>query len=202
MLIVILINAHPLGQRSGTIVPAVIGALPEHDYEDVPVEEEEGVAGAETTPPTEPGLKERRTRSKLTPPIESMYSVAESGGNIMTTPTNPRPLSYTSTGREDNYNRLHETKRASNLQLSEEEEQQYAYTTVPSSDKREGPIPPPPLKPRPQTEYARLHSKGGGAGKSDGGGVARNEGGGAGDTVSKVKFNVVMEQLRKVQVSM
>ena len=154
--------------------------MPEHDYEDVPVEEDMGVAAPETTP-----TRDKNPRSKLTPPVESMYSMIGSA-DIGATPT-PRPYSYSSS-QDDNYNRLHDTKRLSN-EIPDEE----GYSTVPSDNK--GLLPPPPPKPRPQTTYARLHNKGGA--KSE---APKNDGRGGGETVSKVKFNVIMDQLRKVQV--
>ena len=151
--------------------------MPEHDYEDVPVEEDVGVASPETTP-----TRDKDPRSKLTPPVESMYSMI--GSDTGATPT-PRPYSYSSS-QDDNYNRLHDTKR-----LSTDVQDEEGYSTVPSEGK--GSLQPPLLKPRPQTTYARLHNKGGA--KSEG---PKIEGGD--ETVSKVKFNVVMDQLRKTQV--
>ena len=50
-----------IGQQSGTVVPMIGGMMPDHDYEDVPIEGEED--------------RERSPSSHLTPPVESTYSI-------------------------------------------------------------------------------------------------------------------------------
>lgn len=50
------------GQHSGTVVPTMGGMLPDHDYEEVPLEGEED-------------MRERSPSSHLTPPVESNYSI-------------------------------------------------------------------------------------------------------------------------------
>lgn len=192
-----------VGQRSGNVVPAVGMALPEHDYDDVPADEEEAAA--------EKGRKSTNVRSKLTPPIESTYSVLgeDASSSIF----------------EDNYSHLHDRSvnhnvgssvKGDNYSLlcsSDPPAENNAYSVVMDTtspfDKQSNEFTrkpskeaPPHLKSRPQTTYARLDKRppmplpkediGGGASKEK-----NNE-----DVVSRAKLNIIMEQLRKVQVMM
>ena len=188
-----------IGQRSGTIVPAVGMALPEHDYEDVPVEEDEDIPQIEKR-------QSSKTRSKLTPPIESTYSVV--GEDL--------PLTTTAGGvGTDYYSHLHDHKSSDQQQQNKIAVGRsystlggvgimantgggadYDYTTV-STGKPLLKDTPPPLKPRPVTTYARLHNKSFGAPPLPGEVKKNTE-----ETVTKAKFNIIMEQLRKIQVSM
>lgn len=195
-----------VGQRSGNVVPAVGMALPEHDYDDVPADEEEAAA--------EKGRKSNNVRSKLTPPIESTYSVLgeDASSSIF----------------EDNYSHLHDRPANqstgsgvkgdsySSIQSPDPPAENNAYSvvmnTTSSFDKQSNEFTRktskealPHLKSRPQTTYARLDKRppmplpkddiGGGGG---GGAIKEknNE-----DIVSRTKFNIIMEQLRKVQVN-
>ena len=189
-----------LGQRSGNVVPAVGMALPEHDYDDVPADEEEAAA--------EKSRKSGNVRSKLTPPIESTYSVLgeDASSSIL----------------EDNYSHLHDRPanqsigsgvKGDSLILSPDPPaDNNAYSVVMNttsfdkqsneSTRKTSKEALPHLKSRPQTTYARLDKRppmplpkddigGGGAIKEK-----NNE-----DVVSRTKFNIIMEQLRKVQVN-
>lgn len=188
------------GQRSGNIVPTSSGFVPEHDYDDVPEESVEGDGSGEGVP--------LRHRSKLTPPIESTYSVVGEDS-----PT-PNPII------EDHYSHLRDQPEIKMGEGDGEgivEKESYSFISTPDPIKEVTTVteseysvvsdnkiskyrknPPPALPARPKTTYARYNSGKDGRDRvnipSPGPMLSEVE-----ETVSKIKFNLIMEQLRKVQ---
>ena len=189
------------GQRSGNIVPAAgVDLRPDHDYDDV-YNDVEPAQVDNAAPP-------RVRRSKLTPPVESTYSIV---GEELTVP-----------GPEgDEYSHLRESVMRKNINQERQQgtysslfdssssvggdSEHATYSMIIESPKRTVPAlrkaPPtgissPPPLPRPRTAYERVPRADRGSSSSQ-----NSPGlGGVGDSVPRAKFNVVMEQLRKVKV--
>ena len=150
-----------------------------------------------------------RHRSKLTPPIESTYSVV--GEDIPT----PNPI------MEDHYSHLRDQTEIKMGEGDGEgivEKESYSLIGTPDPIKKVTTVteseysvvtdnkiskyrknPPPALPARPKTTYARYNSGKDGKDRVNipSPGLVLSE---VEETVSKIKFNLIMEQLRKIQV--
>ena len=190
-----------VGQQSGTVVPMIGGMMPDHDYEDVPIEGEEE--------------RERSPPSHLTPPVESTYSIIVEEQQHLMERNMEEEGEYSHLGDDSSstqespqgfYDEVGVAgKEGRNRPRSTPTEEGYSLVTeLPhepvARGKREPPALPriPSSSRRPHTTYGR------GVGDrpvGEPGPASPSTLPGAGkDTVSKVKFNVIMEQLRKVQV--
>ena len=160
--------------------------MPEHDYDDVALEEEESNEGQVTM----------RQRSNLTPPVESTYSIIGEDQIILTETdehySHLRERSEHKTretegkGGEDpiGYSSLSSPSKSNSAPDSN-------YSTLSDMDR---PViklsqrdKPPKCPDRPKTTYDRVK------GRSS---LSADE-----ETVSRKKFDIIMEQLRKVQVT-
>ncbi len=175
-----------VGHRSGNVVPTSGNLLPEHDYDDVAFEEEES---------NKEGQVKLRHLSKLTPPVESTYSIIGEDQIIFTEPD------------DEQYSHLHgvDTKVES---TSTEDPIGYSllsgplkttindsnYSTLSDVSDTPKPSDKPPLFPdRPRTTYEQ-GMKGHHSSLTSPRFTVDD------DTVSRQKFDIIMEQLRKVQV--
>ena len=183
----------PLGQRSGNVVPSSGGLVPEHDYDDVAMEED-----------NIEGEVKMRARSKLTPPVESTYSIIGEDSTLIPVADSDDHYSHLREGAESKIQEEGEEKgdelTYSSLASpggppSKTTSVNDAYSTVtdlerPRSLRKDV---PPSLPVRPKTTYDRV--KGCGSVSSPASPLFSEE-----ETVSKKKLNIIMEQLRRLQV--
>ena len=183
---------HP-GQRSGTVVPAAGGPMPDHDYDDVPIEADEGVS---------------HKGRQLTPPADATYSIVGSG-------------------QEDEYSHLARNDAARSRGEGESDESHLTspdFQSQPANDPSYSSIPGPlstsavktrrssdrnhpsgprggssPMLQRPQTTYDSLHLGRERISLRDRPLPAIGGSADEGGQVSRAKYNLIMEQLRKVQ---
>ena len=167
-------------------MPSSGGLVPEHDYDDVAMEEEMSKETDEV---------QLRKRSKLTPPVESTYSIIGEEVVVAPPPAN-----------DDQYSHLH-----SRTVDGEERGGEIAYSSLSSPDPPSKSISadnsyssvsdrkplrrgdnPPSLPVRPRTTYDRVKGRPSLSSPSP---VQADE-----EVVSKQKFDIIMGQLRKIQV--
>lgn len=195
------------------MVPSSGGLAPDHDYDDVAMEEEGKNEENEDV--------QLRKRSKLTPPVESTYSII--GEDIGGLPKADGTSGFYSRLRDQARSRILSSERGEggDEDMGEEGVASYSslaspdpahikgihpestYSMVIESGDRSPVMPkagfhgnkPPSLPARPKTTYDRSNKGGARASLSSPSPTLQGE-----DSVSKKKFDIIMEQLRKIQV--
>ena len=155
--------------------------MPEHDYDDVAMEEEN----------TEEEVK-MRERSKLTPPVESTYSIIGEDSELI-------PV----VDCDDHYSHLREGAESKIREQGEDRGDDMTYSSLaspggpPRASDLEGHTSlrkdvPPFFPVRPRTTYDRVKGRSSVSSPSP---IFSEE-----ETVSRKKLDIIMEQLRRLQV--
>lgn len=183
--------------------------IPDHDYDDVYNDAEPAQQADNTAPPIS-------RRSKLTPPVESTYSIV---GEELTV-AGPEGDEYSHLRESVMRKSIDENRTTYSTLFDSSSDGNFGgdsdrgtYSMIMESPKkvvpplRKAPPPggesPPPL-PRPRTTYVTRAERGSSSSSQHSPSVVvggAGGGAGGGEPVPRTKFNVVMEQLRKVKVS-